>query len=69
LKTRVLMRHHLSAVVLILNHVHHGNFAGNITIYLNDGTDAAPIFNSSSLLQEGGINFDVGTKKLREYMI
>jgi hypothetical protein len=39
-----------------------GNWEGNVTIYLNEGTDAAPVFNSSSLLQVGGIDFDIGTR-------
>lgn len=39
-----------------------GNFDGYINIYLNDGTDASPVFNSSSLLQVGGIDFDIGTR-------
>lgn len=39
-----------------------GNFDGNITIYLNEGTDASPVFNASSLLQAGGIDFDIGTR-------
>ncbi len=39
-----------------------GNFNGNITIYLNEGTDAAPIFNSSHLLEVGGGAFDAGSR-------
>ncbi len=39
-----------------------GNLTGNIQIYLNEGTDAAPVFNSSSLLQVGGVDFDIGSR-------
>jgi hypothetical protein len=39
-----------------------GNFEGNIIIYLNEGTDSEPLFNSSFNLQTGGIDFDIGTR-------
>jgi hypothetical protein len=39
-----------------------GNYEGNIMIFINEGTDSEPIFNSSFKLQVGGINFDIGTR-------
>jgi hypothetical protein len=39
-----------------------GNFDGNISVYLNDGTDALPVFNSSYFLEVGGAVFDIGTR-------
>jgi hypothetical protein len=39
-----------------------GNFDGNILIFLNEGTDSAPVFNTSFNLQVGGMDFDIGTR-------
>lgn len=39
-----------------------GSYDGSISIFYNEGTDAAPVFNSSSLLQLGGADFDIGTR-------
>ena len=39
-----------------------GNFDGNIIVYLNEGTDSAPVFNSAYLLEAGGVVFDIGTR-------
>lgn len=39
-----------------------GNFAGNIQMYLNSGTDAAPIFGSYYNLQVGGTDYDIGSR-------
>ncbi len=39
-----------------------GSFDGWIFILINEGTDAAPVFNSSSVLQMGGTDFDAGTR-------
>ncbi len=39
-----------------------GNWDGNISIFLNDGTNAAPDYSSSILLQLGGADFDIGTR-------
>jgi hypothetical protein len=39
-----------------------GNFDGNILVYLNEGTDASPVFNSSFNLQAGGEDFDIGSR-------
>ncbi len=38
-----------------------GNANGNIIVYLNEGTDAVPVFNLSYLLEVGGVNFDIGS--------
>jgi hypothetical protein len=39
-----------------------GNYDGNIFVYLNEGTDSSPVFNSAYLLQAGGVDFDIGTR-------
>ena len=39
-----------------------GNFDGNILIFLNAGTDSAPVFITSFNLQAGGMDFDIGTR-------
>ena len=39
-----------------------GNFDGNILIFLNAGTDSAPVFITSFNLQVGGMDFDIGTR-------
>lgn len=39
-----------------------GNMTGTVQIYLNDGTDGAPSFSSSTLLQVGGSDFDAGSR-------
>lgn len=39
-----------------------GRFGGFILIYLNHGTDAAPLFTTSYNLQVGGVDFDIGTR-------
>lgn len=39
-----------------------GNMEGNIVIYLNEGADASPVFDSSFLLQVDGEVFDAGTR-------
>ena len=39
-----------------------GNYDGNIIIFLNEGMDSAPVFNTSFNLQAGGIDFDIGTR-------
>ena len=39
-----------------------GNYDGNVRIYLNEGTDSAPVFDTFSLLQMGGTDFDIGTR-------
>lgn len=38
-----------------------GNLAGNIKVYLNEGTDASPSFGSAYNLQVGGMDFDVAS--------
>lgn len=39
-----------------------GNLHGNIIIYLNEGSDAIPVFNSSYPLEVGGTVFDIGSR-------
>ncbi|MBI5195271.1 MAG: VCBS repeat-containing protein [Nitrospirae bacterium] len=40
-----------------------GNLDGNIKIYLNEGTDASPVYNSgTNLTLSGGAVFDVGSR-------
>jgi hypothetical protein len=39
-----------------------GHMDGMIEIYLNQGTDTTPSFTSSSYLQMGGSNFDIGSR-------
>ena len=36
-----------------------GNYTGTIQVYLNEGADESPLFNSSTLLQVGGADFNV----------
>ena len=36
-----------------------GDWDGNIEIYINTGTDAVPVFTSPTLLQVGGVDFDI----------
>lgn len=36
-----------------------GNLTGTVQVYLNQGTDAAPMFGSAYNLQVGGVDFDV----------
>ncbi len=36
-----------------------GDWEGNISIFLNEGTDAAPVYDSSSFLEAGGDIFDI----------
>lgn len=38
-----------------------GNLTGTIQVYLNGGTDAAPLFGSAYNLQVGGLDFDLTT--------
>ena len=35
-------------------------YRGDAMLYLNEGTDATPVFNSGSLIQVGGRNLNVG---------
>jgi len=39
-----------------------GRMGGTIEIYLNEGTDALPVFSTLSLLQVDGTDFDIGTR-------
>ncbi len=39
-----------------------GNYDGNIRIYLNENSDSNPVYNTYSLLQVGGVAFDIGTR-------
>ncbi|RJQ48982.1 MAG: PEP-CTERM sorting domain-containing protein [Nitrospiraceae bacterium] len=42
-----------------------GGFNGRINIYLNEGTDSSPVFNSSAKLQVGGAEYIVGVNSSR----
>ena len=39
-----------------------GNLTGTVQIYLNEGADQSPLFSTSTLLQVGGTDFDIGTR-------
>lgn len=39
-----------------------GDVTGKIKIYINEGTDAAPVFNTSTHLHVGGIELDIGSR-------
>jgi hypothetical protein len=39
-----------------------GSVQGHVRIYINEGTDAAPVFNSFTNVQVGGSDFDIGSR-------
>jgi len=41
-----------------------GTYPGQILLFLNQGTDAAPVFNSTAYIQVGGSTFDCGTRSM-----